>query len=121
MTRAEAIEVLENELQCVTTKTCDRGECRNCPLVMDEDDIRDALELAINHLMRAAMAVDKQIHKRPKIDVQKNYVQGYEVEDTYVHCPVCGYRFYSIVNGEECAGRKTPYCPICGQKIDWEG
>ena len=77
---------------------------------------------AENEAIRMAIAaLEKQIHKRPKFDVQKNYVQGYEVEDTYVHCPVCGYRFYSIVNGEECAGRKTPFCPICGQKIDWEG
>lgn len=53
MTKLEAVEILENELRCVNTKTCDRGECKNCPLVMDEDDIRDALTIAINQLRRA--------------------------------------------------------------------
>lgn len=50
MTKAEAVKILETELRCVNTNTCNRSECRNCSLVMDEDEIRAALTLAIRTL-----------------------------------------------------------------------
>lgn len=55
----------------------------------------------------------------PIYKTEKNYVQGYEVEDVYVLCPICQHRFFSIINGEECAGRRTNFCSDCGQAIDW--
>lgn len=67
------------------------------------------------------MAIDKQIPVKPFYHHEKNYVQGYEVEDVYVKCPICLHRFFTILDGEKVAGKKTNYCSFCGQKMDWSG
>ena len=50
MTLQQAIEVLKTEIQCVQNINCDRSECKNCHLVMQEQDILEAYEMAIEAL-----------------------------------------------------------------------
>lgn len=49
MTPEEAIKIIKNEIKCVETD-CIRSECRDCPLVMSEQDILTALNMAIEAL-----------------------------------------------------------------------
>ena len=50
MTPQQAIEVLKTEIQCVRNINCDRSECKSCHLVMQEQDILEAYEMAIQAL-----------------------------------------------------------------------
>lgn len=50
MTNKRAIEMLKNELACVSNPDCNREECRNCQLVMPEHEITEALHMAIKAL-----------------------------------------------------------------------
>ena len=50
MTVSEAIKILRNEIACVKRTSCNRKECANCDLVMVEQDILDAYEMAIDAL-----------------------------------------------------------------------
>lgn len=74
---------------------------RNCPL-----DYTEAFK-------KAEEALDKQIPERPAVLNQKG--------SKHFYCVACGMRLVSEINGELCAGRKTRFCPDCGQAIDWEG
>ena len=50
MTNKEAIEILENELRCVEqADTCNR-DCRNCPLVREQEDVTTAYKIAIKKM-----------------------------------------------------------------------
>lgn len=53
MDRREAIKIIRNEIQCVLTADACGRDCKNCPLVLPEDKIINALELAIETLKRA--------------------------------------------------------------------
>ncbi len=61
--------------------------------------------------LMACEALDKQIPEPPVVLNQKGSKDFY--------CVVCDMRLVSEVNGELCAGRKTRFCPYCGQAIDW--
>lgn len=50
ITHQRAVEILKNEIACVLSKECERTECKNCTLVMNENEILDALNLAIEVL-----------------------------------------------------------------------
>lgn len=50
MAPQRAVEILKNEIACVLSKECERTECKNCTLVMNENEILDALNLAIEVL-----------------------------------------------------------------------
>ena len=63
--------------------------------------------------LMACEALDKQIPEPPVVLNQKG--------SKHFYCVVCDMRLVSEVNGELCAGRKTRFCPYCGQAIDWEG
>jgi hypothetical protein len=47
MTNEEAIAVLENEITCIKTTTCDRSRCKDCHLVLPESSVLKALDMAI--------------------------------------------------------------------------
>ena len=49
-TPQRAVEILKNEMACVLSKECVRTECKNCALVMNENEILDALNMAIEVL-----------------------------------------------------------------------
>lgn len=50
MTKKEAIEILRNEMRCVeASDTCGR-DCRNCPLVREQEDVMQAYKIAIKAL-----------------------------------------------------------------------
>ena len=59
----------------------------------------------------ACEALDKQIPERPVVMNQK----GAE----HYFCVVCEKRLVSEIGGELCAGRKTRFCPDCGQALNW--
>lgn len=61
--------------------------------------------------LMACEALDKQIPEPPVVLNQKG--------SKHFYCVVCDMRLVSEVNGELCAGRKTRFCPDCGQAIDW--
>ncbi len=50
ITHQRAVEILKNEMACVLSKECERTECKNCTLVMNENEILDALNMAIEVL-----------------------------------------------------------------------
>ena len=52
MTNNEAIKILRNEIKCVMRHDCNRSECSACDLVMNEEDILEAYEVAIDALRR---------------------------------------------------------------------
>ena len=60
---------------------------------------------------QAAEALDKQIPEPPAVLNQKG--------SKHFYCMACDMRLVSEINGELCAGRKTRFCPDCGQAIDW--
>lgn len=63
--------------------------------------------------LMACEALDKQIPEPP---VALNHKGS-----KHFYCVVCDMRLVSEINEELCAGRKTRFCPDCGQAIDWEG
>lgn len=62
--------------------------------------------------LMACEALDKQIPEPP---VALNHKGS-----KHFYCVVCDMRLVPEINGELCAGRKTRFCPDCGQAIDWE-
>lgn len=60
---------------------------------------------------QAAESLDKQIPEPPAVLNQKG--------SKHFYCMACEMRLVSEINGELCAGRKTRFCPDCGQAIDW--
>lgn len=62
--------------------------------------------------LKACAALYKQIPEPPGVLNQKG--------SKHVYCVACGMKFVSQINGDLCAGRKTRFCPDCGQAIDWE-
>lgn len=46
----KAIELLENERECVNTDTCDR-DCKNCTLAGEQHKISDAIAMAIRFVV----------------------------------------------------------------------
>lgn len=61
--------------------------------------------------LMACEALDKQIPEPPVVLNPK--------DSKHFFCVVCDMRLVSEINGELCAGRKTRFCPDCGQAIDW--
>lgn len=60
---------------------------------------------------KAGEALDKQIPEPPVVLNQKG--------SKHFYCVVCGMRLVSEINGELCAGRRTRFCPNCGQALNW--
>lgn len=60
---------------------------------------------------QAAEALDKQIPEPPAVLNQKG--------SKHFYCMACDMRLVSEINGELCAGRKTRFCPNCGQALNW--
>ncbi len=75
-----------------------------------KEKLQDAVDEAC---LKACAALDKQILAPPVVLNQKG--------SKHFCCVACGMRLVSEINGELCAGRKTRFCPNCGQAIDWEG
>lgn len=73
-----------------------------------KEKVQDAVDDAC---LKACAALDKQIPEPPIVLNQK--------DSKHFCCVACGTRFVSEINGELCAGKKTRFCPDCGQAIDW--
>ena len=61
--------------------------------------------------LMACEALDKQIPEPPVVLNQKG--------SKHFYCVVCEMRLVSEINVELCAGRKTRFCPNCGQALNW--
>lgn len=79
-----------------------------------KEKLQDAVDEAC---LRACAALDKQMPEPLIVLSQKDSKQ----DSKHFCCMACGMRLVSEINGELCAGRKTRFCPDCGQAIDWEG
>lgn len=78
---------------------------------------KEKLQEAVDEAcLMACEALDKQIPEPPVVLNQKD-----SKHFKHFCCMACGMRLVSEINGELCAGRKTRFCPNCGQAIDWEG
>ena len=76
------------------------GKCsENCPECT-------AMELAIS-------ALEKQIPKKPKA-IKGDF-------SIYYDCPYCRQYIATVSDGELCCGKKHIYCPVCGQRLLWDG
>ena len=64
MTYEKAADIIRNEIRCVMNN-CDRN-CHDCPLVLPERDIVEALGIAIN-----ALEIDVKKRKKNKIKKRK--------------------------------------------------
>ena len=70
-------------------------------------ELSDAYDIAI-------LALEKQIPKK----VQKRTVILYLSEATDVLCPVCEKSVCTWISLDS-HSKKRPYCPSCGQALDW--
>lgn len=86
--------------------------------IWDVDKVSAVMDEAIE-------AVEKQTAKKPA----KGYVYAEWLRKTLIAkgkaktanlmgdcCPSCGKGFANVINGSG-----YPYCPYCGQRIDWRG
>lgn len=73
-----------------------------------KEKLREAVDEAC---LKACAALDKQIPESPVVLNQKG--------SKHFYCVVCEMRLVSEINGELCAGRKTRFCPNCGQALNW--
>ena len=100
ITSQKAIDLINNEIACIKSTQCKREECNTCHLVMPEDDILEALNMAIEALKKEIPLVPEYIS------------DGYAPDGTSVwdaHCPMCGHEL-----------DEDDICPNCGQAIYWE-
>ena len=98
----EAIDTIKNEIRCIKNKTCTHEECANCSLVLDENSILDALNIAI-----------ELIHRNIAHSVELESLVEFEDKTAYAtFCPHCGRRLFPHQKFDT-------YCAWCGQKLDW--
>ena len=73
---------------------------------------KEKLQEAVDEAcLMACEALDKQIQEPPVVLNHKG--------SKHFFCVACDMRLVSEINGELCAGRKTHFCPDCGQAIVW--
>lgn len=109
MTPKKAIEILENERECVATN-CDR-DCGKCPLVKEEKDILDAFDLAIKSLKR-------DVPIRPERMITPRQTKFFEFHDW--RCPVCKWFLAFETEGKNrMLAHEKSRCINCYQMIDW--
>ena len=58
-------------------------------------------------------ALEKQIPKKPKA-IKGDF-------SIYYDCPYCRQYIATVSDGELCCGKKHIYCPVCGQRLLWDG
>ena len=64
-------------------------------------------------LQIAIKALEKQIPKKPKA-IKGDF-------SIYYDCPYCRQYIATVSDGELCCGKKHIYCPVCGQRLLWDG
>lgn len=99
MKTEQAIDIISNEIKCVQSTNCLREECSKCDLVMQTNEILEALNMAIEALQ-----------KRIPMKMPGTY--------TNYKCAVCGRRIRSG-KGSSSYKSRDYYCQKCGQMIDW--
>lgn len=77
--------------------------------IYDRD--KEALEFAVK-------AVEKQVPKKVKHKTTRFVIQGFELDDDCVYCPLCN-KFMGNLSAEPDFNRISDYCPDCGQALDW--
>ena len=142
MDNKQAIKIIETEKKCVCRqfeKGCDRL-CRKCDLVLEDKEIINAYDMAINLLQ--AEPCEDCVSRQAVLDKAYAYGNGLEpegycvnVEDIQalppiqpkakmgkwipiygnVKCSVCG-----NVKDSRNVGKATHYCDFCGAKMESE-
>lgn len=79
--------------------------------IYDRD--KEALEFAVK-------AVEKQIPKKLIHKTTRFVIQGFELDDDCIYCPLCN-KFIGNLSAEPDFNRISDYCPDCGQALDWGG
>lgn len=98
----EAMDYMENKIRCIQRARYCEKDCDKCKLAQKDKPLIEALGAAI-------IALEKQIPKKLKIE-----------KHNHTFCD-CGHKFSIHLN--DCYAipfnNKTPYCPNCGQALDW--
>ena len=136
MDNKQAIKIIETEKKCVCRqfeKGCDRL-CRKCDLVLEDKEIINAYDMAINLLQ--AEPCEDAISRQVVLDMMQMRMSGKELYKAVydlppiqpktkagkwipiygnVKCSVCG----NVKDGRS-VGKATHYCDFCGAKMESE-
>ena len=80
---------------------------------LDTADLEPYMQIIYN-------ALEKQIPKKVKHKTTRFVIQGFELNDDCIHCPLCD-KFMGNLSAEHDFNRISDYCPDCGQALDWSG
>lgn len=96
----------ENNYEAAFNVAIRYGFCGDCRYTLDPDRCK-GFDCYVNSVKVIADALEKQIPKKPVIDLSKS------LRD---RCPSCGSVIFTLYEDES----KFPHCQWCGQKLDWE-
>lgn len=110
MINKEAIEIIENEYECVKRAStgCDRN-CSICDLLQIDKVIFEAYDLAIKAL---------QTQTPRTVDIKSEELDCGRYTTYILLCPECG-REFELHLGMDYYN-KLKFCPSCGQALNWE-
>lgn len=104
-----AIQVLENELECVNRDECDRECCARCDLAMDKADVLEALDLAV--------ACISTFNSQDLIKANHaHWVHPFH-GNVGSYCSYCKRATERLESG---VYFEPDYCPHCGARMDGE-
>ena len=105
MTYEEAIKIFRRQLEIANKNVADFEKTFKNQKSNYRYDV-ELYELAIS-------ALEKQIPKKPKA-IKGDF-------SIYYDCPYCRQYIATVSDGELCCGKKHIYCPVCGQRLLWDG
>ena len=117
----KAIDTLNHLVLC---GSCTTGPCKDC----DRKNAKDTAIQGLKELQQyrqigtvdeCRAAREKQMPKEPL----KREVGGERLRREFLCCPICGKRLFDIayLNGKKdhITGKKSKFCPDCGQVLKW--
>ena len=82
------------------------------------DDFDDMFLQDIEACKMGIQALEKQIPKKPIHKTTRSVIQGFELDDDCIYCPLCN-KFIGNLSAEYDFNRISTYCSDCGQALDW--
>ena len=96
--------------------------------MIDHDEYKEVLEALESgfieiidieqHRKATCEALEKQIPKKPIHKTTRFVIQGFELDDDCLYCPLC-IKFICNLSAESNFNRISTYCADCGQALDW--
>jgi hypothetical protein len=110
----ESIDYFNHELGCMKHRVCNCDMQTSLRVGREKTAYETAVECLKKQLPQPPVkATHKSIIHENRGD-QPHTWKGIELE--VWECPCCGNTVWSGIS----IAKKSPYCPDCGQKIDWE-